>query len=279
MYQGNLAKVAFSASLASVLQSRTKAIQLRDTTPFMSATIILLAIVFVAVFTQTVSGFGMGLIMMPVVSAVFGLAEARPLVTLLGTTVQIIILFRLRHSLAIRTLGLMALLGLFGIPAGNWLAESKAISESTMLTLLAFIVITYALYALIAPTLPHLATDRWSGVAGFLSGLMTGAYNVGGPPIVIYADVRRWTPDVTRSNLQGFFLLKGIVLVFTHMLSRNFTQPVMSNYLMALPVALVGMVLGLYTYKYIDVDRFRQIVLIMLLITGLNILRSIYLTG
>lgn len=245
----------------------------------MDATVILLAIVFLAVFTQTISGFGMGLIMMPVISAVYGLDEARPLVTLLGSTVQIIILFRLWHSIQIRTLGVMALLGLVGIPAGNWLAESNTLSESTMLTMLSAIVIGYALYALILPQLPQLATDRWSGVAGFLSGLMTGAYNVGGPPVVIYADVRRWTPEVTRGNLQVFFLMKGLVLVVTHALSQNFTQPVVNHYLIALPIALLGLVLGLLSYKYIDVDRFRQIVLILLLVMGLNILRTVYLTG
>ena len=58
-------------------------------------------------------------------------------------------------------------------------------------------------------------------MAGLLSGILTGAYNVGGPPVVIYADARRWTPDAVRSNLQSFFLLKGVMLVGVHALSQK----------------------------------------------------------
>ena len=55
--------------------------------------------------------------------------------------------------------------------------------------------------------LPKVVAPKWTYVSGFLSGLLIGAYNTGGPPVVVYADCRRWNSNQFKSNLQGFFFL------------------------------------------------------------------------
>lgn len=228
------------------------------------------------VFAQTVAGFGIGLILMPPLSAIFGLDVARPLAVLIGTTNQVIVLYRTRQSLTLRTVGILSLLALVGLPIGNWIAESAILSEDILLTILALIVVSYALYALVAPVIPYLKDDRWGSAFGFISGVLTGAYNTGGPPIVIYANARRWTPDAMRSNLQGFFLFKGVVLLVIHAGSRNFTTDVVMNYIYALPAIGLGLLLGFWLYPHIPAERFRQFVLVFLLVMGISMLWGVY---
>ncbi len=237
--------------------------------------LIISLIIFVGVFVQTVSGFGLGLVAMPLLSAAVGLEVARPLMVLVAVSTQAVVIARTYRSISFSTVGVLAALGLLGIPFGNWVAEAQILSEDMLLAILATIITTYSLYALLSPTLPKLHNDRYSGVAGLLSGILTGAYNVGGPPVVIYADARRWTPDAVRSNLQSFFLMKGVMLVGVHALSQNFTGPVLSNYLWAVPAMIAGLVVGFLLYGRINAARFRQVVLVLLLLTGLSILHGV----
>lgn len=235
-------------------------------------------VVFAGVFTQTVSGFGMGLIMMPLMLAIVGTEIARPLVALIGITVQFTVFIRLRKFVSAGSVGLLVIGGVVGIPLGNWIVERQILNEQAFITLLALVIIGYALYALFAPRLPELKTNRGLVGVGLASGVLTGAYNVGGPPVVIYADARRWTPDQLRGNLQGFFFLKSIVLILTHALSGNFTLQVWQGMVWSVPAIVLGIFVGFWLHPHISVVRFRQIVLILLLLMGGNMLRNIYLS-
>lgn len=72
---------------------------------------------------------------------------------------------------------------------------------------LGVVIVAYALYALFNPTLPELAQRSWAYGFGFAGGVLSGAYNTSGPPVVIYGTCRCWQPAEFKSNLQGYFLL------------------------------------------------------------------------
>jgi uncharacterized membrane protein YfcA len=239
-------------------------------------TLIVILAVLLGGFVQAVSGFGLGLIMMPIISGALGLAIARPLVAMVAATIQLTMLIRLRQSVSLRDVGIMSLVGLIGIPFGTRLGSATWLPESVMLAGLGVIIVGYALYSLIAPVLPELKNDRWLPAFAWMSGVFSGAYNVGGPPIVVYADARRWTPDQLRSNLQGFFLFKMLVLTLDHALSGNITQEVLTGYMWAFPAIFVGLWGGFWLYSYINAERFRQIVLWGLLINGGVILWQVW---
>ncbi|MFZ4813422.1 MAG: TSUP family transporter [Phototrophicaceae bacterium] len=231
-----------------------------------------LGIIAFGFFAQTVTGFALGLIVMPVLIHNMGLESSRVLMALVATTGQLVLVIQLRKSLSPKAVGSLTLFSLLGIPLGNWIAESGVVTERGLLLTLGLIVTGYALYALLAPRLPHLQNDRWSGPVGLISGIFTGAYNVGGPPVIVYADARRWPPDTLRSNLQGFFMFKGFVLIGVHAASGNFTAPIWGWYLLALPAIAVGLILGNLLAGKIPVARFRQVVLVTLLVLGVQMI-------
>jgi uncharacterized protein len=241
--------------------------------------IVLLLFIFLGVFSQTVSGFGLGLIVMPVMSAVVGLDQARPLMVLIAVSMQVAMMIRSRQALSLRTVGVMSLMGFAGLPLGVWLGESGWFSEPVLLTVLAVLVIMYALYALFAPRVPELKTDRAMGPFAFTSGVLSGAYNVGGPPIVLYADARRWSADEMRSNLQGFFMLKGLILIVAHTVAGNFTPAVWTSFVWSIPAMGIGLGAGFAMYGRINEHRFRQIVQVLLVAIGFKMLFDIYIAA
>ena len=234
------------------------------------AHVLIPVVVFFAIFTQSIAGFGLALIAMPLLIRELGVIVAAPLVALVGVTAEIVLLLRYRHALNFRTLGRLVIASLAGVPLGVFLAAR--VDERLVLTCLGVVITLYALYALTRPRLPELHHPRWAFGFGFVGGILSGAYNTSGPPVVIYGTCRRWSPAEFRSNLQGYFFLNSIMVIITHTLAQNYTAQVWQYYLAALPGLVLALVLGLSLDRFINPARFRQIVLVLLVLIGLSLI-------
>ena len=231
---------------------------------------LIILIVFIAIFTQTVSGFGLALVSMPLLVAVLGIQTAAPLVALIAVVAEFILLLRYRADLNLRAVSRLVLASLIGIPVGVYLL--RRVDVNVVTAVLGIIVVGYALYALFAPRLPQLASQAWAYGFGFTAGILGGAYNTSGPPVIIYGDCRAWPPAAFKSNLQGFFLVNSIVVIATHAASGNLTPEVWRNFLIALPAIFLALIAGFSLDRYINPHRFRQIVLVLLILLGASLI-------
>lgn len=170
----------------------------------MSDTVILLVIgvVFLALFTQSLSGFGLSLVSMPLLVPALGIQTAAPFIAVIALVGEVILLAYYREALNIGVVWRLALASIIATPLGVFLLQSAP--ERLVLTLLGVIVAGYALYALLKFRLPRLEHSLWAYTAGFFAGLLGGAYNTSGPPVILYGNCRRWPRDSFKSNLQGF---------------------------------------------------------------------------
>jgi uncharacterized membrane protein YfcA len=98
---------------------------------------------------------------------------------------------------------------ILGIPLGIWLFQHAP--EALVLRLLGGVLIGYSAYCLLTPNLPYLQSGLLAWLFGFIAGILGGAYNTSGPPIVIYAGLRRWSPTVFRATLQPYFLITSAI--------------------------------------------------------------------
>jgi|GEM_PF-374015 hypothetical protein len=228
------------------------------------------AAIFIAAFTQAVTGFGSALVGMPLLTPMLGIALGAPLMALMSLPLNVILLVSQRRGFDVRAVWRIALAAVIAIPLG--ILGLGALSERVVVTTLGVILVGYGAYALIMPRLPTLAGSAWAYVFGFLSGLLTGAYNVGGPPLVIYAACREWQADEFRSNLQGLFLLMNVVVLASHALHGALNQ----NVLRYVPLALVGLIAGtgtgLVLDRFIPEKIFSKLVLVMLIGLGLHLI-------
>ncbi|MCF6278025.1 MAG: sulfite exporter TauE/SafE family protein [Anaerolineales bacterium] len=226
------------------------------------------AVLFLASFTQSLSGFGVALISMALLPSLMSIQSATALVALIGIVVDFGVLARYRKSLKIREVWPLILASFFGVPLGIFLLSY--VKEQVMLVALGFVLVGYAIYALVGFKLPALKEKIWAYLAGFLSGLLGGAYNTNGPPIIIYASCRRWPPDVFKGNLQSFFLVNSLIIVAGHAISGNFTPDIWTMFLAGLPGIALGLLAGISLDKKINPYVFRKIVLVLLLVMGVK---------
>ena len=207
---------------------------------------------------------------MPLLILVLPIQVAAPLVALIGVLAEFLLLLKYREAFNFRSVSVLIVASLVGIPVGVY--ALGWVDAGVITAVLGLIVISYALYALIGFNPPALKNRGWAVLFGFVAGILGGAYNTSGPPVIIYGSCRRWPPAEFKSNLQGFFLVIGISVIFTHFLSGNFTPIVWYNFFIAVPAILLALFVGFRLDKYIDPLRFRKIVLIALVILGIGLI-------
>lgn len=235
--------------------------------------LIFAAIIIFACLVQAVAGFGLPLIAMPVLIALFGIRLSVPLMAIVILEQQVIMIIRYRAALNLRTVSRISGAAVVGIPIG--VLFLSRVPEAITITLLGLILIFYVLYSLLKLPIPPLKNPLWAYAFGFIGGIGGGAYNMAAPPMVIYADTQRWKPAVFKANLQGFFLVITIAAIITHALSGNITAAILRWSLLAAPLVVIGAFSGFYLDRFINPDLFRKIVLGLLLILGASLILTV----
>jgi uncharacterized protein len=236
----------------------------------MEITLFVGVVIFFAIFTQAVAGFGLALVAMPFLVTTLGPVPAAALTSLIGLTTQIIILGRYHRALRFGPLWRVIVGALLGIPLG--IEALTRLDERVILTALGLVLIVYSLYSLFRPHLPEIKRSGWGYGFGLAAGLLSGAYNTGGPPLVIYGMSRRWHMVEFKVNMQLMLLVISIFVTINHLLRGHYDTAVLYNYAFALPAIGLGALAGFLLDNYISVAVFRRLVLILLLVIGARML-------
>lgn len=234
-------------------------------------TLLLIALImFFALLTLSLTGFGHALVAMPLLTPLVGIEVAAPLVAIVSLTGELIMLVRYRRQINIGSVWRLSLAALVGIPLGIMLA--RALDERIVLVALGVLAAGYGAYALLNLRLPELRNRNWAFPFGFVAGLLSGAYNTGGPPVVIYGSLSRWPAEAFKSSVQGMFVINSVFIVSLHFLTGHVTTPVMEGYVVALPMLVLGLIVGFRLEPRLNPVLFRRLVLVLLVLVGLRLI-------
>ena len=236
----------------------------------MLSQILVVTVIFLAVFTQSLSGFGVALVAMSLLPALINIQVATPLVAAVGVTIEFFLLWRYRSALNLKAVWRLVAASVIGIPLGVW--ALGRLDEDIVLAVLGILITGYAIYALLNLRLPELNHSGWAYLSGFIAGVLGGAYTTSGPPVIVYGDCRRWERAEFKSNLQGFFFVSSIFIVIAHAFDHNLTPLVWRYYLFSIPAMIIGILAGISLDKVIDPLLFRKIVLLLLVVLGIRLL-------
>jgi len=227
-------------------------------------------IFFAAAFTQGLTGFGVMLVAMPFLVLMFDFQFAAPLGAALSLGVIVPLLIRYRRSIDFRPVWRLSVAGLVGIPLG--VASITYINGDLLKLALGLVIILYSLYSLLEWRLPELSDPNLAFGFGFLGGVLGGAFNTTGPPVIVFGDVRRWAPQVFRANLQAFFLVSAVFILINHALNGNLTGPVLQSVVLTAPAVVLGQWTGARVSDRLSPSVFRKLVLFLLIVVGLRLI-------
>ncbi|MGB0388659.1 MAG: sulfite exporter TauE/SafE family protein [Ardenticatenaceae bacterium] len=237
---------------------------------FTTTTLLVLAVLFFSTFTRSALGFGDGLIAMPLMTIVVDIQLATPLVAFVAMTISTMILFSSWREVDFQAARRLIFSSLFGIPCG--LGLFILAPEEVVKGVLGVLLVLFGLYNLLTPKLPTLKNETLAYLFGFLSGLFGAAYNMPGPPAVIYGTLRRWPPEGFRATLQGHFFPMTVMILLGHGLAGLWTPEVLRLYLYSLPIVMLAIWVGGKANTRIPLELFKNVVYLFLVVIGLFML-------
>ncbi len=232
--------------------------------------VLVAGIVFLGILAQSMAGFGVALICMPLLISILDPVSAATLVALFTLPLQAAIMWRYRHALQVRPFWRVIVGSVIGIPVGVILITMLA--PRIIATALGVFVVGFALYSLLGLRLPHLRRPEWGLGFGVASGVLNGAYSAGAPPLVIYGTCLGWEPERFKANVQALFMVSTLLTILTHLIAGNIDAIVLEDFAIALPTIAVGTLIGFWLSHHIAEATFRRIVLILLLLIGVRLL-------
>lgn len=149
------------------------------------------------------------------------------------------------------------------------------IPQSLMFLLLGGPIVGFAIWQLSGrPMTLHVRHNRRAEiVSGIVGGLYGGISGIWGPPLIVYL-LSIGAPKAEQMRVQGVvFLLGAIVLGLAHLASGVLNaQTLPLSGVLVVPGA-AGMAAGLLIHDRLNPERFRRWTLVLLVLTGLNLVR------
>ncbi|MEO1671920.1 MAG: sulfite exporter TauE/SafE family protein [Cyanobacteria bacterium J06631_2] len=227
-------------------------------------------IIFLAALTQSITGFGLAIVSMSFLPGVVGLQSAVPLVTLISIVINMVIWYSYRQDCNFQTIKQLIIATLIATPVGVLLLDY--LPEAIALKGLGGLILSYVFYDWFDFKLPSFKSPAWTYFFGGMSGILNGAYTVGGPPVIIYANCRQWQPREFKANLTAIFFFGSCLAAITHYLQGNITTAVGWLTIYSFPGFVLGLWLGIVFSPSINPVVFKRITLALLLVSGLRLL-------
>ncbi len=227
---------------------------------------LVLLIIFISTLIRSAFGFGNALIAMPLLVLILGVKTAAPLVALVGIVIALVMLLREWRELDFKAAIYLILSTLAGIPLGLFFLKSTP--EYIVKMILGLVLIGFGLYNLFGLRLPTLKKGYLVFPFGFLAGILGGAYNTNGPPVVIYGVMCGWRKERFRATLQGYFLISSALIVIGHGISGLWTRSTLIYFLASIPVVVLAVLLGNWIVHKIKGEKFNRAVNLFLVVVG-----------
>jgi len=232
--------------------------------------LIVIGILIFATFVRSAIGFGDALIAMPLLTLIIDLQMASPLFAVFALTMSLSMLITSWKNVDLRVAWRLVVSAFPGVVVG--LFALKNIPEAYVITVVGVVLILYGLFNLFNPRLPHFHNEWSAFIFGFIAGILGGAYNTNGPPVVIYGTLRKWPPELFRATLQSFFFPTGIMIVGGHAFSGLLTADVIRLYAYALLGGFLALWLGGMVNSRIPKTVFSKIIYGFLVVIGIVML-------
>ena len=229
------------------------------------------AILLAAYFIRGITGFGSGLIAVPLLALFMPLQFVVPLVLLLDFTASLVLgglhFKRVRWD----EVGILIPFSVVGVAFGTGLLVS--LPQAPMLIVLALSVLVFALRSLLNLHGEKPVSRLWAIPAALTGGTVGGLFGTGGPPYVIYLAHRIRDKGESRATLSALFFIEGLTRIVSFLIVGLLLTPgVWSAYAVALPLVLAALYLGGRAHVGLAPAQMTRLVGLLLLVSGISLL-------
>jgi uncharacterized protein len=228
-----------------------------------------IVIIFFAYTVKGLSGFGSGLIAVPLLAFIFPITFIVPVLGLLSYSGTVMQSFHLRKQVVWRDIWPLIPFSIMGIAIAVWLLVN--VNEKTLVMALGVFVLLYSIYSLL-PLPEPVGGRKWAIAAGSFGGVVGALFGTGGPFYVVYLKMRQLNKGAFRATIAMIFLFDGGVRISGYAISGLYNTQVLWMVATLFPVLLSGMYVGHHLHIKIDQNLFNRLISLMLMMSGVMLL-------
>ncbi|RUO68727.1 sulfite exporter TauE/SafE family protein [Idiomarina ramblicola] len=224
---------------------------------------------FFAALLQGVSGFGSGLLAVPILALWFPISVLTPALSVINIVVGGWIYWKNREAARPSQWKWLIVSGVIAsLVSGSLLLT---VNEHFIKLTLGFVILTVAVILASGKQLPTAEHTPGHIAVGTGSGLLNGLMTLGGPPIVLFLANARIPKQQFRATLSLFFCCIAIANVANFSRQHIYAEPHFYLILALLPCALIGASVGQKLQHHVSERRFRQLTLVLMILSGLSV--------
>lgn len=217
---------------------------------------LLLAAAFIAGLARGFSGFGAALIFVPLGSAAVGPKLAVPVLLLVDAVTSLPLLPNAWRIGGRREVWVMAAGAFVGVPLGTYVlsqADPLVLRWAIVGLVVALLLLVMSGWRYRGQPSPPLTVG-----VGALSGFLSGAAQVGGPPVVVYWLGGARTHHQVRANIFLYFAVSTVLTFIAYLAGGLLTREVLMLSILTAPSYGVGLWLGSKLFGKANETTFRN---------------------
>ena len=222
----------------------------------------------VAALPQNVAGFGFALVLAPLLVLFLDPEETVIIVNILAMLSATAVVWRLRHAVVWRTVKVLFVASLFGMPLG--LLVLLAVNPTVIQVLIALAVLSGTLA--LARGLTIGGSGAIAAAAGVAGGFLRISTSAAGPPVILYLQARQLPPDPFRATGSFFLMATGAVAIVLYAATGSLDADVGLAVGAAIPGVAIGTAVGAAFAGRVSERWFRRLVTVLLVATALTAL-------
>jgi uncharacterized membrane protein YfcA len=226
------------------------------------------AAVFLAAIVQSLTGFGFGIIVVPLLALVISPKVAAPLTLINAFILNVLILSRSYSDVDLKRIWPLALAAFAGLPIGTWVLVNGGVPLLRLYIGVATTVFTVLYFFGFRR---EVTNERLASIpVGFASGLMQGSINMSGPPVILFFTNQRIPRDVFRASIVAYFTLVILATMPLYAAGGILDLDALLNAIVTAPALVLGTVVGVRLIPRVDEAQVRRITLLIVLAAGIT---------
>ena len=218
--------------------------------------------VFVAGVLRGFSGFGVGMVLVPILSLLYSPMVAVITVVLLEIIPSIQLVPGSIAHCDWRSVMPMAISGIITVPIGSFLLVST--DANTMRICIALLVILCVVILATGWRFEGGRTLKAPTLTGMASGLISGAASLGGLPVILFYLSGGHSSQVARASIVVFLFITTMISLLTYSLHGIISADILLRTIMLVPIFILAIWVGGKLFGKVSESLFRAVTLTLL---------------
>jgi uncharacterized membrane protein YfcA len=228
-------------------------------------------IILAAYFIRGISGFGSGLVAVPLLAHFLPLTFVVPMILVTDFLASLVLGTHTRQHARWDELKPLMPFSILGVLIGTTLLVK--LPQAPLLATLGLFILLFGARNVLNLHGTRIVSRRWAMPAGLTGGAIGALFGTGGPPYVIYLNHRLHDKAELRATFSGLFFLEGGLRIVVFLIAGLLLNTaLLLSILAALPLVALGLFLGNRVHIGLSPLQMQRIIGIILLVSGTSLL-------